>query len=63
MLARPDTPGYRVRKFVSRLPVETAVVLALAASLMVAGAVALHQYREGNTPLQRRARHCQFIFV
>lgn len=43
--ARADTLAYRARRFVSRRPVETAVVLALAAAVIVAGAVAFAQYR------------------
>ena len=46
--ARPDTLGYRMRRFVSRRPVELAVTIALAAALGIAAAVAAEQYREAG---------------
>ena len=46
--ARPDTLRYRVHRFVARRPVETLVVLALAAALVVAASVAFAQYRSAT---------------
>jgi serine/threonine protein kinase len=46
--ARPDTLGYRVRRFVSRRPGEVAVAFAMAAAVLVAGGMALAQYRAAN---------------
>jgi tetratricopeptide (TPR) repeat protein len=46
--ARPDTLGYRIRRFASRRPAEVAVVLVLAAGLLIAGLVAIEEYRAAN---------------
>ena len=50
--ARPDTRAYRFRRFVSRRPVEFGVTLALIAMILVAGIVALEQYRAANRRFQ-----------
>ena len=46
--ARADTLGYRVRRFVSRRPVEIAVVIALAIAVLVAGVIAVGEYRAAD---------------
>ncbi len=50
--ARPDTLGYRVRRFVSRRPVEVAVAIALTAAVAIAGVIALGEYRAANRRFQ-----------
>jgi serine/threonine protein kinase len=50
--ARPDTWGYRLRRLVSRRPVEVAVMIALTAAVLIAGVVALDQYRQANHRFQ-----------
>jgi serine/threonine protein kinase len=46
--ARRDSPGYRLRKFVSRRPVETGIVMALSIAAIVAGSIAFEQYRAAS---------------
>ncbi|HUE04501.1 MAG TPA: hypothetical protein VMR62_33430, partial [Bryobacteraceae bacterium] len=46
--ARPDTIAYRACRFVSRRPVETVVILAMAVAMTAAGSVAFAQYRSAR---------------
>jgi serine/threonine protein kinase len=63
VLARPDTVGYRVRRFISRRPVEVGIVLALAVALAIAGGVALEQYRAAGRRFNEvRAIANSFLF-
>jgi len=48
VIARHDTVGYRLRKFVSRRPVEVTIMLALTIAAIVTGAAAFEQYRSAN---------------
>jgi serine/threonine protein kinase len=63
VVARPDTAGYRVRRFISRRPVEVGIVFTLAFTLAIAGVVALQQYRAASRRFEEvRAIANSFLF-
>ena len=61
--ARPDTFTYRLRRLISRRPIESAALLAMAGALIIAVVVAYAQYRQARARFDEvRAVANSFLF-